>query len=826
MALYKLTAYDLLCTAIVNGNWYVTTDTKSVFYDSNGVRLPQQTTMIATESERLNNVSPTLGSYYYVWETNTLWIYNRKWIVVEGSYSSPSSGFYYDNHVITPTDNEGEVIDNNGLLHDGSVVVRDNNRIIKGRLYIEVDDEDCSNLIFSSYMGGGIKLLPSGSVDSTGALEIFSANTYTGQYDHNGVPIVTGNTGELTFFGDMYVTDGTNRFKVLTSRDGYTYVAGEGIVLGDTDIYILLLAEPEDWETNYTNYYKLVDNEYVQNDDPTYADDTFYKKETVPNSIAVKDYQSIVRGITLNGGDPLPIVDGIVDIIAGTSSVISGTTAPTPDIGEDDSLYVQYIAGGLGDPDTFDAMYVKLNGDWVTIDTSNVKMQIMTQAQYDQITPEQDVIYFITDGGAISVSLIDDNVTTTSKTWSSTKINTQLATKANVSDIPSVPIKGVKRNGTELTPDANGKVNVTVPTQVSDLNNDSNFSSVSYTRDVSTGTKIGSITIDGTSTDIYAPNGGGGGANSLNNLTDVTITSPTDGQILKYNPSPNVETVSGSVANFTTPYALPLVESTVDIDYKDTTGFSAVNVTKTGKNLAATTPFEIGTFTESSPMGTPYDSMKSYASRRARVVSLIAVPYNEQITLSCSSNYTIFYTGFDRQGLYKNVYAPSWDNPVTITKQIYFIAIAIKRNDEAVITDADLEAINLQIETGASATTYDSTGEKKIVNLGGTIYGGSVDITNGTVTSTKAQDGTDLPDPVITQISPTVLSTLVGVNNIWSDSGDTEVEYIASYSDNWENTNDNPLPSSTIADEGKFLIVNASGNPEWTTIATWNGGNF
>lgn len=41
--------------------------------------------------------------------------------------------------------------------------------------------------------------------------------------------------------------------------------------------------------------------------------------------------------------------------------------------------------------------------------------------------------------------------------------------------IPDVPVKGVQKNGTDLTPDANGKVNVLVPVAVSELTNDSDF---------------------------------------------------------------------------------------------------------------------------------------------------------------------------------------------------------------------------------------------------------------------------------------------------------------------------------------------------------------
>lgn len=49
-------------------------------------------------------------------------------------------------------------------------------------------------------------------------------------------------------------------------------------------------------------------------------------------------------------------------------------------------------------------------------------------------------------------------------------------------------------------------------------------------------TKIAEITIDGNKTDVYAPNGSGG-ASSLNDLTDVTLTSPSNDQVLKYDGS-------------------------------------------------------------------------------------------------------------------------------------------------------------------------------------------------------------------------------------------------------------------------------------------------
>ena len=59
----------------------------------------------------------------------------------------------------------------------------------------------------------------------------------------------------------------------------------------------------------------------------------------------------------------------------------------------------------------------------------------------------------------------------------------------------------------------------TIPTKVSDLTNDSGFSSVSFTRYTTSGTNIADIDIDGTTTKIYAPTSGGGGVTDYDQLT-------------------------------------------------------------------------------------------------------------------------------------------------------------------------------------------------------------------------------------------------------------------------------------------------------------------
>ena len=80
----------------------------------------------------------------------------------------------------------------------------------------------------------------------------------------------------------------------------------------------------------------------------------------------------------------------------------------------------------------------------------------------------------------------------------------------------------------EVTID-NVTTNVYAPTDTGD--------SVSWSEVQTTGTKIATITINGTSTDVYAPSGGSGGASALTDLSDVAISSPSNGQILTYNNS-------------------------------------------------------------------------------------------------------------------------------------------------------------------------------------------------------------------------------------------------------------------------------------------------
>ena len=63
------------------------------------------------------------------------------------------------------------------------------------------------------------------------------------------------------------------------------------------------------------------------------------------------------------------LVGAINELLALGSPIIIGTTAPTSSIGADGNIYVQYTAGTGGADDEVDGIYVKIDGAWCEIST-------------------------------------------------------------------------------------------------------------------------------------------------------------------------------------------------------------------------------------------------------------------------------------------------------------------------------------------------------------------------------------------------------------------------------------------------------------------------
>ena len=100
-------------------------------------------------------------------------------------------------------------------------------------------------------------------------------------------------------------------------------------------------------------------------------------------------------------------------------------------------------------------------------------------------------------------------------------------------------ISGDLTTGTVLSTTAQ-----TVGAAINELN--SAIPSVSVTQIETTGTKIATVTVNGNATDLYAPISGGGGSTTLAGLSDVTLTTPTNGQALIYD-SANSKWINSNV---------------------------------------------------------------------------------------------------------------------------------------------------------------------------------------------------------------------------------------------------------------------------------------
>lgn len=169
----RMNEFDLLRTAIVPGNMYMCLDTQKLYYDeTNSRRVVYFYTSVKTINDLLYNITPSSGTTYYCWEDNSLWLWINKWIALYSTTTYPSAYVYDSANNISEVyryDQPNIPADDNGLLKDGSVVIRDRNRIIKGKIYIN-DGND--NMTISSFLGGAIRFLPNGKLDTDGELLI------------------------------------------------------------------------------------------------------------------------------------------------------------------------------------------------------------------------------------------------------------------------------------------------------------------------------------------------------------------------------------------------------------------------------------------------------------------------------------------------------------------------------------------------------------------------------------------------------------------------------------------------------------------------------
>lgn len=192
---------------------YMCLDTQRLYYDeTDNKRVTYGYTGVNTRNDLMYYITPTYGMTYYCWEDNSLWLWNNKWVALYSDGSYPDAYVYDDNRNIIDVYREPNTpVDTNGLLKDGSVVIRDRNRIIKGKIFIE---ESNDNMTISSFLGGGIRFLPNGKMTGDGELFIGDVPRIDSE---TGETITDIETGEI-----LYDTKATIRaaFSIL-NNEGY-----------------------------------------------------------------------------------------------------------------------------------------------------------------------------------------------------------------------------------------------------------------------------------------------------------------------------------------------------------------------------------------------------------------------------------------------------------------------------------------------------------------------------------------------------------------------------------------------------------------------------
>lgn len=163
----------------------------------------------------------------------------------------------------------------------------------------------------------------------------------------------------------------------------------------------------------------------------------------------------------------------------GTASILTGTSAPSSSLGENGNLYVQYTEGTGGASDVVDAMYVKLDGEWIEIATSGGS-GIGTK------------LTGTLTAGTTSVSFSDASITTSSliDVYTSTGIQ---------------PTAFTVSTGSLTLTFASQQSDVDVAVLIDARGSGAGGSTVSIIPSVSSGDKIADYDIDGTTGSLYAP---------------------------------------------------------------------------------------------------------------------------------------------------------------------------------------------------------------------------------------------------------------------------------------------------------------------------------
>lgn len=222
-----------------------------------------------------------------------------------------------------------------------------------------------------------------------------------------------------------------------------------------------------------------------------------------------------------------------------------------------------------------------------------------------------------------------------------------------------------------------------------------------------------------------------------------------------------VGTESGAIANFNTELAAYLVDCTVQIDY-NASGYTGVNLTRCGKNFAAI--FDDGQI--------PSISNGQLVNGTGSRSNYIKVKPSTDYTFSVESTLGIYIFFYQDDKTWIN-YQSTTGTKLTVTTPANCAYVMLRCVEDNVTVGQLEEGSTATPITPYNGTTYAVSWQTEA----GTVYGGYIDLTTGLLVSDKNADGTAKTPAESYGLEPVPIMSLIGVNNIFADTGDTSVHY-------------------------------------------------
>lgn len=222
-----------------------------------------------------------------------------------------------------------------------------------------------------------------------------------------------------------------------------------------------------------------------------------------------------------------------------------------------------------------------------------------------------------------------------------------------------------------------------------------------------------------------------------------------------------IKTASGVIASFNSNTEAPITKGVFDIAY-NSNGISSMNITRCKKN------FWSGSNTISKDNSQPYIVVPCF---------LKAGTYTVSGNITSDTDGVRFYFRKGTTALIPlDIETSVGYGTVTLTDDVTEFRFFGQRSN----TGSNSASISdLMIEQGSTPSTYEAySGDTYPVSFGTTVYGGYFDSVTGELYSTLDSDGTPLETPVKTELTPIPITTLNGDNNIFCDTGDSDIEYI------------------------------------------------